>query len=122
MNNKILTVVGITILFLGLSIQPSIATVQPKGEIVVEPDVEGLVAQLRVVINKILQTYGHNPIIRSLCNMILDLTWFPGKNIICGTLLFLSLLILSLCVNLALFFNTDMPPYLSYFALFLFII
>ena len=33
MHKNILTVVGITILFLGLAIQPSIATVQPKEKI-----------------------------------------------------------------------------------------
>ena len=36
MNKKILTVVGITILFLGLAIQPSLA-VQPETEIDIEP-------------------------------------------------------------------------------------
>ena len=37
MYKNILTVVGITILFLGVSVQPSIATVQPK-KIEVEPN------------------------------------------------------------------------------------
>ena len=37
MPKNILIVVGITILFLGLAIQPSIATVQPKEEINLEP-------------------------------------------------------------------------------------
>ena len=36
MNKNILTVVGITILLLGLAVQPSIATVQPKEEIDIE--------------------------------------------------------------------------------------
>ena len=78
-------VIGITILFLGLVIQPSIATVQPE-KIDVEPDVddvEGLVAQLRVAVNEILQDYGHISVIRALCIMILDSTWFLGKIIIC---------------------------------------
>ena len=34
MHKNIILVVGITILFLGLTIQPSIATVQPKEEII----------------------------------------------------------------------------------------
>ena len=48
-----------------------------------QPDVEGVVAQLLVVINEILQKYGHNPMVRSLFNLILDLIWYPGKIIIC---------------------------------------
>ena len=42
MPKNILTVVGITILFLGLAIQPSIATVQPEEHIRVEPNVKDI--------------------------------------------------------------------------------
>ena len=42
------------------------------SNIVEEPDVDGLVDQIRFVINEILQNYGHLPIIKSLCNMILN--------------------------------------------------
>jgi len=48
-----------------------------------EPDVEGLVAQITDVIDEILQKYGHNSMVRSLFNLILDLIWYPGKIIIC---------------------------------------
>ena len=63
MFSKNLLAVGITILFLGLAIQPSIATVQPE-KIIVEPnvdDVEGLVAQLKIVINEISEKYESYP-------------------------------------------------------------
>ncbi len=111
MFSKNLLAVGITVLFLGLAIQPSIATVQPE-KLVVEPnvdDIDGLVAQLRVAVNDILQKYGHNPIIRSLCNMILDLTWFPGKIIICNLIKILAIGILytmGICIvfNLSVYF------------------
>ena len=73
MCKNIILAVGITILFLGLAIQPSIATVQPE-KIDVEPDVEGLVTQLRVVINEILQDYGYIPKIKTICNIILNKT------------------------------------------------
>ncbi|UCF49087.1 MAG: hypothetical protein JSU91_04875 [Thermoplasmatales archaeon] len=41
-------------------------------------DVEGLVAQLRVVIDEILEKYGHIPMVSSLCDVIIKLDWFPG--------------------------------------------
>jgi hypothetical protein len=57
MSKNILTVVGITLLFLGLAIQPSIATVQPE-KIDVEPDVEGLVAQLGLLLMSYYKIMG----------------------------------------------------------------
>ncbi len=46
-------------------------------------DVEGLVAQLRVVIDEILEKYGHIPMVSSLCNMILNSLGLIGRIIIC---------------------------------------
>jgi len=63
MNKKFLLTVGITILFLGLSIQPSLATVQPE-KIIVESDaddIEELFAQLRIAINEKLEKYESYP-------------------------------------------------------------
>ena len=34
-------------------------------------DVEGLIVQIRTVVDEILQRYGHIPMVRSLCNIIL---------------------------------------------------
>jgi len=118
MHKKIITVVGITILFLGLAIQPSIATVQPE-KIDVEPDVEGLVAQLRVAVNDILQRYGNNPMVRSLCNIILDLTWYPGKIIICLFLLICFILTFGLFIKLLINFDIKIPQ-LEALAMFVF--
>ena len=88
MNKNMILAIGITFLFLGLSIQPSIATPQLK-KIDVEPDVEGLVAQIRVVINEILQDYGYIPIIRTLGDKILNISDLFGLIIYCIFLLFL---------------------------------
>ena len=60
MNKNLLIAFGITTLFLGLAIQPSLATVQPE-KIDVEPDVEGLVAQIKIVINEKLEKYESIP-------------------------------------------------------------
>ena len=55
-------------------------------------DVEGLVAQIRIVVDEILQKYGHIPIVRGLCNMILGLlSDLIGKIIYCITLIILAI-------------------------------
>jgi len=71
MHKNILLAVGITILFLGLAIQPSIAIPQLK-KIDVEPDLEGLVAQLRILINEKFEKYENIPKVANLCNVILN--------------------------------------------------
>ena len=130
MNKNILTVVGITILFLVLAIQPSVATVQPE-KIDVEPDVEELVAQLRVAVNEILQEYGHISIIRTLGDKILNISDLFGLIIYCIFLLillipvfiivlimtslglggtYLSINLLWLMLGLAAKMDSDCPP------------
>ena len=107
MHKNILTVVGITILFLGLAIQPSIA-VQPE-KIDVEPnvdDVEGLVAELRIVINEILQEYRYNPMVSYLCNYILGILHSPIERLYCYLLLILFFPAMGLLLLLAGFFYT----------------
>ena len=96
--------VGITILFLGLAIQPSIATVQPE-KIDVEPDInyaKGLVAQLQVVINEILQEYGHIPIIRTLGNIIYNIIVIIWRVLYCTYLLIVAPLTFILALILTL--------------------
>ena len=64
----------VILLFIGVVVQPAIAIVQPE-KIVIESDVddvEGLVAELRIVINEILHKYGHIPMIRTQCYKIID--------------------------------------------------
>ena len=43
-----------------------------SNNLIEQPDIDGLVAQIRTVANEILEKYGHIPIISSLCNMILN--------------------------------------------------
>jgi len=86
-------VMVVILLFIGVTVQPAIATVQPK-EIDVEPnvdDIEGLVTQLRIVINEILQDYGHIPIIRNLCNKIVDVLDSFGLILYCIFLIVLMI-------------------------------
>jgi hypothetical protein len=76
----------------------------PPEKIDVETDVEGLVAQIRIVINEILQDYGHIPIVRSLSNTILDLLSLIGKIIFC-----ISILIFQIPISILflIFFTLD---------------
>ena len=69
-----------------------------------QPDIEGLVAQLRVVIDEILQKYGHIPMVANLCNMILDLSDLIGKILYCIALIiiFIPFAILFLFFGLVL--------------------
>jgi hypothetical protein len=62
-----------------------------------EPDIEGLVAQLRVVIDEILQKYGYIPMIRTLCNYIHNTMNLIGKIILCAILwaIFIPIFIIS---------------------------
>jgi len=101
MHKNILTVVGITILFLGLAIQPSIATIHPK-EIDVEPDVKD--------IRSILERFRVNRI-----EQLLDLTcdcennnttyWFFGQIITCMMLYIISFSVLFLLNDKQLFYS-----------------
>jgi hypothetical protein len=52
-------------------------------------DVEGLVAQIRTVVDEILQRYGHIPIIAKQCGIILNLLELVGYMIICIFLIML---------------------------------
>ena len=55
-------------------------------------DVEGLVAQIRTVIDEILQRYGHIPMVRSLCNVILNTLGLLGDLTICIIIIITALL------------------------------
>ena len=37
-----------------------------------KPDINGLIVQIRTVVNEILQKYGNIPMVRGLCNVILN--------------------------------------------------
>ena len=119
MNKKIPIVVGITILFLVVGIQPVIATVEPEKQ---PDDVDGLIAQIDTIVNEILQKYGHNPMIRGLCNVILDLIWFPGKIVICVLLYVVTMFIAQLWVWAWQVFDLPIADYLLYLAASIFIL
>ena len=52
-----------------------------------QPDINGLVSQLRVVIDEILEKYGHILMIRTLCNMILNSLGIIGLWLLCTFIL-----------------------------------
>jgi hypothetical protein len=58
--------VAVILLFIGVGIQPAIATVQTEKQ----KDIEGLVAQIKVLIDEILVKYGDIPIVANICSMI----------------------------------------------------
>lgn len=89
MKWNILLALGITFLFLGVTVNPAIAKVEQEKQ---SDDVEGLVAQIRNVVNEIQEKYGHMPTVRGLCNVIqsaLDLT--IGRIIYCIILTILTI-------------------------------
>ncbi len=66
-----------------------------------KPDIDGLVVQIRTAVDEILQKYGHIPMVRSQCDVILNtLDWFPGNIVFC-IILFILLIPLAL---LAMYF------------------
>ena len=53
-------VMVVILLFIGVAVQPSIATVQPE-KIDGKPDIEGVGAQLRIAINEKFENYESKP-------------------------------------------------------------
>ena len=85
----------ITLLCAGLMLVTPFITIAQENKVSnnlpEKPDIEGLVAQIRVVIDKILQKYGHIPIINNVCSVILKLLELIGKIIFCITLLIIEI-------------------------------
>ena len=74
-----------------------------------KPDIDGLVVQIRTAVDEILQKYGHIPMVRSQCDVILNtLDWFPGNIVFC---IFLILIILSLEILFFLLLRLDIASY-----------
>jgi len=74
-----------------------------EESIIVEPnvdDVEELVVQLRIVINEILQKYGHITKIRTQCNKIIDILDSFGLIVYCVYLLILIIFLIVLYFTL----------------------
>jgi hypothetical protein len=89
---KILTL-GIILLFLGVTVNPAIATVEPDVDITDKSDVDELVVQIQNVVNEIQEKYGHIPTVRGLCNVILNTLDSVGYMIICIFLILLFILV-----------------------------
>ena len=75
-------------------------------------DVEGLVAQIKTVIDEILQRYGHIPIVRSLCNVIFNILDSFGLVLFC---LFLEIILWPLVIIDTILFGVigELPYYLT---------
>ena len=83
-----------------------------------EPDIDGLVAQLHVVIDEVLQRYGHILMVSNLCNVLLDILGWIGTIVFC---IFLVLLVLPLILLFFLLLRLDIGSYsLIVFILFIF--
>jgi hypothetical protein len=65
-------------------------------------DVDGLVTELRVMIDEILEKYGHIPMISNLCNVILSLSNVIGKIIFCIAIIIIEIPIIILMLLFAL--------------------
>ena len=85
------------------------------------PDINGLIVQIRIVVNEILEKYGHIPMFRSLCDSILNTLGLLGDLTICIILiitLFLtapfiwdSYFLWSLTILCLLLLDDYCPPY-----------
>ena len=69
-------------------------------------DVEGLVAQIRTVVDEVLQKFGHIPMVRSLCNVIQNALGLFGLILSCIFYLIMALL-LGPFVVILIYFNYD---------------
>jgi len=64
-----------------------------------QTDVEKLVFQIRTTVNEILQNYGHIPVVKGLCKMILNLIWYPGKMLKCTSfIIYIQFIGIILCL------------------------
>lgn len=106
----------ITILCTGLILITSFTTIATENKIdsnlTEKPDIEKLVAKLRIVIDEILQRYKHIPMVKTLCNRIIGVLDAIGLFLFCvvfGILVALPLAILMLI----LFFSGLTNSYLG---------
>ena len=75
-----------------------------------EPDVEELVAQIRTIVNDALQKFRHIPIVKGLCNMIINTIDMVGIG-----RLILCVFLFSLLIPLALIAGTFLVLDIDYF-------
>ena len=106
-------VVGVILLFLGIVIQPAIVIAELEDH----PEKEKMVIQLRGVINSILQKYGQNPIINSLCSMILNALGEFGNMLFCILTIILAMPMLAIMLYGC---YLGLPPSLLYMSYYIF--
>ena len=82
------------------------------------PDIDGLVAQIRVVINEILQKYGHIPIVNNLLQSIISLLLLFARITLCIFLIIIGIPIVILFF--ILFFLGMSPDYLLFYVTLIF--
>lgn len=109
--------VFISILCAGLMLVSPFASIAQENKVSSnlseQPDIDGLVAQIRTVVNEILQKYGHIPMVRSLCNVILNSLDLVGRIIFCIFLIILYIPLLWLCGFIVSTFGV-IPPYIGF--------
>ncbi|MBW2966677.1 hypothetical protein KY342_06255 [Candidatus Woesearchaeota archaeon] len=113
----------ITLLCAGLMLITPFTVVAQENKItaniVEEPNIDGLVAQIRVVIDEIMEKYRHIPMVSNLCNVILNIIGLFGLIILC--IFFISIaILLGLVVVILIYSNFDEAAY--YIAAFVLII
>jgi len=112
----------ITLLCAGLMLVTPFTTIAQENKVSSnlkdEPDdVEGLVAQIRTVVDEILQKYGHIPMVRSISDLILILLGLFGLIIFCIFSISIVALIGIIAMILALLRFYDIPLFLMAFLL-----
>jgi hypothetical protein len=103
--------VFISILCAGLMLVTPFTTIARENKIsnkILEQldDVDGLVTQIRTVVNQILQKYGHIPVVKDLCNVILNSLGLVGRIIFC-VFLYILLIPLTLLAGIFLVLEID---------------
>lgn len=118
MKREIIT----TLCFAGLLLVTPLGVVARENKISSnlsdEPDIEGLVIQLRIVINEILKKYGHNPMINNLCSLILNALGKVGKILFCILIIIITMPIMAIMLN---GYYWGLPATLVYISYYLFI-
>jgi len=85
----------ITLLCAGLMLVTPFTTIAQENKVSnnlsEKQDIDNLVNQIRVVIDEILQKYGHNPVVKIYCNLILNTLGLFGQILLC---IFLTALVI----------------------------
>jgi len=106
----------ITLLCAGLMLVTPFTTIAQENKVssnlTDNPDINGLIVQIRTVVNEILQKYGNIPMVRSLCNVIFNILDSFGLVLFC---LFLEIILWPLVIIDTILFGVigELPYYLT---------